>query len=250
MGRQGPKKRWYVLLSFVFGEMNKTLLCYIFIKNGEEVWVRQNSSVTCRPWHLHFFHCPFNSPSGGRASRVHGSTTRQASVSSQLRRQSQRYLFYFLPKWGYSIVMTDQYCKIHPPSGGGAFRVHGLKTRQAYVYVSKFCCSFILYLIYFIMIFADIFVLMVLVYIFIDIIFLFVRLTLFLICVYCYSTYSRIYCSYRILFWSSDHFFPKRVWLYKMSLFFVWVWSVCWGTNIYEKYHYSFTINCTYILIY
>ena len=114
MRRWRPNKQWYGLLYFIIWEINENVWCYIVITNIEEGWARQNYSVTCRPWKCHYLYCHCTYPSGGGASRVHGSKTCRASVSSQLRSQMRQSLLSFLPKGGYGILLVDQYCKLNP----------------------------------------------------------------------------------------------------------------------------------------
>ena len=90
---------------------------YIVITNGEEGWARRNYSVTFRHRHCHYFHCPYTFPSGCVASCVYSSTTFRESILSWIRRQRRRYLLSFLPKWGYSIVLINQYSHLNNAPG-------------------------------------------------------------------------------------------------------------------------------------
>ena len=91
--------------------------CYIVITNGEEGWARRNSSVTFIHRHSHYFHCPYTFPLGCVVSCVYSSTTFWESVSSWIIRKRRRSLMSFLPKWGYRIVLIDQYSHLNIAPG-------------------------------------------------------------------------------------------------------------------------------------
>ena len=105
-----------------------------------------NSSITCRPRQRHYFCCTRTYPSWGGASHVYGSTMRQESVFSQLRRQWRRSLLLFLPKVGYIIIPIDTYSWLD----------NALGVLSQYIVVHS-----VFYFICFIMLFDDPLVLMV-----------------------------------------------------------------------------------------
>ena len=144
--------------------------CYIVITDGEERWVRQKSSVTCKPSQRHYFHCPCTSPSRGGASWIHGSTTRQASVFSHIRRQRRQSLLYFLPRGGYGIVPVDQYSRLENAPGIPLFL-------NICLFIQFIFCIFYVTFWWSVRTYGIIF---------------FIRLFLFILCVYCHSILLKI----------------------------------------------------------
>ena len=93
-----------------------------------------------------------------------------------------------------------------PPSGVGAYHVHGLAIQPASVSISvsisKYCCSFSFYRICFIYIFLICSFLWCTFFILNNV--LLMWLFLFIFCVYFYinHSFSWLYCSFNIIFWS------------------------------------------------
>ena len=109
--------------------------------------------------------------------------------------------------------------------------------------------QFLSYMLY--ICFADLFVLMV--YIFISYIFLLMWLLLFILCVYCYSnnSFSWLYCSFNIIFWSSDYCFLLNSDYYTRSIYyFSSSISMLNYKYLCKIYHGSFTTLCTCFSIY
>ena len=137
--------------------------------------MRINSSVACIPRQRHYFHCLYNSHSVGAPSRVHGSTTRQAYVSSRIMRQCQRSLLSFLPKGYYGIITVDQYSS--PNKALGVLLQH-IVLHSVYILYVLLCVLVIRsYLWYTLFIWCG---------------FLFIRIFVFLLCLYCYIILLKI----------------------------------------------------------
>ena len=180
--------------------------CYTVITSGEEGWVQQNSSVTCRPRQRHYFNCPFISNSGGRESSVNVSTKHHKSVSSQLRRQRQRSLA--------SYRLTN----IHLSTMWWVPRLNILLFIQIifYMFYDAFLWSFVLmvYIFYLISIFVH------------------WTIVISIMCILLY--YHTQDCIVRLTsFFDRQIIFFSRVLLYTICLFFVPVLSLCSSTNIY-----------------
>ena len=130
------------------------------------------------------------------------------------------------------------------PSGGGESCIHGSTMRQAYVSlsISKYCYSFCVYIIYFTKFFLILLYLWYTVCILYP--FLSPRLSLFPFCVYCHSrsSYSRLYGSFHILFWSSNYCFLLNVYYYFKFIFCLISITILKYKYICKISHDSFTI--------
>ena len=154
----------------------KVFFCYIFIKNSEEGWERQNYYIGFGDRQSHYLYCTYTPLSGGGASRVHSLTTRWAYFDNRINVLLTNIIqggeIMWRPIWIFGSLSSDskitaweaamlvplvlpsqrglrhrtiwKILQNPPPSGGGASHVHGLKMRRAYVSISvsiaKYCC--------------------------------------------------------------------------------------------------------------
>ena len=208
-------KHIFGLFQWISSPQGNLFRLNIFSK--KERWKQRNSSVTCRPRQLQYFHFLCTSISVCGVSRIHGSTILRTSISPWLMRQRHRSPLSSIPKVGYGIVTVDQYSRLENASS----------VPSQYIVVRS---VYILYALWLFLIIRS-----------------YLKYTLFIWYDFCsldYShlyyvyifilSYSRLYCSFNILFLSSDYCFLARIIIYNLGFFRVR--SVCWSTNIYEKY--------------
>ena len=67
----------------------------------------------CRPRQRQYFHCPYTSLSGGKASRIHCSTNFRVFILSQLRRRRQCAVLSFLPQGVHDIFPVKIYSQLN-----------------------------------------------------------------------------------------------------------------------------------------
>ena len=138
------------------------------------------------------------------------------------------------------------------PSGGGSSRVHGSTTRGALVffsiYTSKYFCSFSLYLIRFIIVFDDSFILMVYFVYFVS--FFAHETILFLCCECCYInySYSRLYFLLKSFSYHNNIVFSSSHITIYNQCFFLSLISRLKCKYFCKIFHDSFTIVCTCFL--
>ena len=233
MRRRRPNKWWYGLLSFMLGYLNERFLLLHCHHKREEGWTQKKYYVTCRPRQHHYFHCTWIYPSGGGASRFWGSTLRRAHVLSRPRRQRRRSLFPFLLKVDYVMVPVDQYLWLN--NAPGILSQHIVVHSVYILYVLWWFLMIHLYLWYTLFIWYHFCSLE---YYYFDYVFIVIL------------SYSIFYCSFNILFWSSFLFISHAYYYKRSDNFF----SISISTLKYKHwckiYHYTFTISCTYYLIY
>ena len=221
---------------------------YIVITNIEEVWSRWNSYITFIPSQRHYLHCTCTSPSGcGNLAfpyqQLSGCPSRHSSGGSGRGP--------FFPSFPMGVTESYQSTNIE---NSIPFRRWVLLCSHIDNVLGVCLHLNILFFIQsiFYMYYDDFYDMFVLVVYIVYLIFLFFSLD-YSCLYYVYivlGSYSILYCSFSILFWSSDYFFRTRIAIYNPFIFCSSLISILKYKNFFKIYHDSFTIVWTYFFVY
>ena len=225
---------WPRPLRYFHGAVEQTTgLLYLTDKTRPRKCLKLPQQEKCRPRKSHYFHCLCTYPSVCKASHIHGLTIRWVSILSRSRMRRWCYLLSFLPKGGYEIITVDHYSRLD----------NAPRLPSRYIVVHS------VYIIYF----YDDFWLSVSTYgthCLFDMIYCSLDYSYFYYAHIFILLLSRWFCSFKILFRSSDYCFLTGIIIYDLFIFCFSLISILNYKYLCKIYHDLFTIICTYFLIY